>query len=70
MVSDTKMSTKEGWPLVDVLGVMACDPSVVDNHRDSLPPIVHYCQVVKSEGPHTYVRMHARLHSRRSMQCV
>lgn len=45
MVSDSNMPGREGWPLVDPLGASVCDPSAVEAHRDSLPPVVHYCQV-------------------------
>ncbi|CAM9421906.1 unnamed protein product [Pylaiella littoralis] len=47
MVSDTKMVTHEGWSMVDGLGTDSCNATVVDGHRGSLPPIVHYCQMYR-----------------------
>ena len=45
MVSDANMPNSEGWPMVDRLGVNACDASAVANLGEYIPPIVHYCQV-------------------------
>lgn len=42
---------QEGWELVDKLGEEACDPSVVDARRSSLPPTIHFCQVTLSWNP-------------------
>ncbi|CAM9158118.1 unnamed protein product [Choristocarpus tenellus] len=47
MVSYSKMENTEGWPLVDVLGTEACDEDVVARHATRLPPIIHYCQMLR-----------------------
>ncbi|CAN0035832.1 unnamed protein product [Pylaiella littoralis] len=47
MISDASRPAREGWPLIDVLKTDACNASVVDRHRGSLPPIVHYCQMYR-----------------------
>ncbi|CAM9987864.1 unnamed protein product [Laminaria digitata] len=61
MVSDASMAQSEGWPLVDRLGVNACDASAVANLGEYIPPVVHYCQLYRV-GTYMFGKRHKSHH--------